>query len=221
MIAKNVRKRKTNLMKIKTGAGIAALVAAVAMFIVMVQVEKNVLENYEKGIVLVATHTIPKGKLITGENLSQYFTTMELDIGCIPDTAITDVEQMNGLVAQCQVEQGVVVTKGMFENLNEILQKMEEPVIAGFKADDMYQVAGGVLRSGDRIHIYTVTDGQAVLAWESVYVQQVFDSTGANISNEDDTTVAQRVNVYLEKEDVAAFYTGLAMGNLRVVKVCG
>ena len=35
---------------------------------------------------------------------------------------------------------------------------MTQPVVAGFKADDLYQVVGGVLRSGDRINIYQVNE---------------------------------------------------------------
>jgi hypothetical protein len=57
------------------------------------------------------------------------------------------------------------------------------------------------------------------LAWEEVYVQQVFDSAGKSIPNGDKTSIAQRINVYLDKADVETFYSGLAMGNLRVVKV--
>ena len=104
--------------------------------------------------------------------------------------------------------------------LDEIVQEIKDPVIAGFKAEDLYQVAGGVLRAGDRIHVYTVTDErETVLLWENVYVQGVFDQAGARIENGDTSTAAQRLNVYLAKEDVEAFYSGLASGMLRVVKV--
>ena len=61
---------------------------------------------------------------------------------------------------------------------------------------------------------------EAVLAWESVYVQQVFDISGKDIDAADRTTAAQRLNIYLDKKDIEAFYTGLAGGSLRVVKVC-
>lgn len=138
----------------------------------------------------------------------------------IPDTALTEPAQVRGMAAAYDVEEGVLLTGGMFEELDEILAGMEEPVIAGVKAEDIYQVAGGMLRAGDRIHIYTVRDGKAVLAWEEVYVQQVFDASGKGISNTDSSTVAQRMNVYLDKRDIEAFYTELAGGSLRAVKVC-
>ena len=82
--------------------------------------------------------------------------------------------------------------------------------------------SGGVLRAGDRIHIYCVEQEEeeqnGKLLWENVFVQQVFDRNGAAIGGDDGTTPAQRVNIYMEKERVADFYAALAQGSLRVVK---
>lgn len=217
---KKVREKKLSLSNLKTWASLAALVAAVATFVILMQVEKSVLTQYEKGIVYTASKAIAKGQMITEENYMQYMTQREMDKNMIPDTALTEPAQVRGMAAAYDVEEGVLLTGGMFEELDEILAGMEEPVIAGVKAEDIYQVAGGMLRAGDRIHIYTVRDGKAVLAWEEVYVQQVFDASGKGISNTDSSTVAQRMNVYLDKRDIEAFYTELAGGSLRAVKVC-
>ena len=93
--------------------------------------------------------------------------------------------------------------------------------MAGLKAEDLYQMAGGILRAGDRIHIYSVNkENIATLVWKNVYVQQVFDSAGGKISNDDAKTAVQRINVYLDSKEVAKFYSELAAGSLRVVKVC-
>jgi len=207
--------------KLKAGVSIAALVAAVAMFVILIQMEKSVLADYEKGVIYTAAVPIPRGQMITEENYEKFFIEKQLDKSCIPATAISDPEQIRGLAAVYNIEPEVLLTEGMFQELDDILEGMTEPVIAGFKADDMYQVAGGILRAGDRIHIYSVKEGEAAPTWEMVYVQQVFDASGRSIANEDKTTAAQRVNVYLDKQDIAAFYTGLAEGSLRVVKVCG
>ncbi len=60
----------------------------------------------------------------------------------------------------------------------------------------------------------------ASLVWGNVFVQEVFDSAGAVISTSDSTTPAQRVNIYMDNDNVAAFYAALAQGSLRVVKIC-
>lgn len=211
--------RDTVVERWKTGGVIAALIAAVAVFAVMLQLEKGMLTKYEKGTVYVAAAEIPRGQLITAENRSLYFQEKSLDKSCIPESALCSPEQVTGLAAVFDIEQGVLLATGMFETMDDVLKEMEEPVVAGFKAEDLYQVAGGVLRAGDRIHIYRVSEeGQVVLVWDDVYVQEVFDQTGARIVNGDIVTAAQRINIYLDKEDVEAFYSELASGTLRVVK---
>lgn len=202
-----------------TGGIAAAFVAAAAIFILMLQIEKNALADYEKGVIYVAAREIPEGTLLTEANISEYLERKELDISCIPDTALTDGSSLAGRIAVFSIERGVLLTEGMFGSLETVTQDMKEPVIAGFKAEDLYQVVGGVLRAGDFVHIYTVTgEGHAQLVWQDVFVEQVFDGAGNAISNEDRTTSAQRINVYLDKTDVEEFYTQLAGGSLRVVK---
>jgi len=201
------------------GSMVAALVAAVAVFGVMLQIEKKALAAYEKAPIYTASREIPKGQMITEENSKEYFKEVMLEKTAIPDTAICNVEQVTGLAARVTVTEGAYLMEDMFEKLNDITAQMSEPVVAGLRADDLYQVVGGVLRAGDRIHIYRVNEeGEAVLAWENVYIQGVFDQSGTTISNDDRNTAAQRINVYLDKKMVEAFYSWLNAGTLRIVK---
>ncbi len=214
---KVIHKGKT---RIWIGSILAALVAAVAVFAVMMQMERELLSQYERGEIFVASREIPEGMLITAENYWDYFAVMELDKKCIPGTALSAPEQVQEMVVVADIDKGALLTAGMFETINDITKEMQEPVIAGFRAEDLYQVVGGVLRRGDRIHIYQLTEeGTAVLNWENVFVQQVFDNGGVSIGGEDKETAALRINVYLEQADVEQFYTQLAMGTIRVVKV--
>lgn len=213
--------RKVLGSRVWTGSIIAALAAAIGIFAVMLQMEKKVLSEYERGGIYVASREIPKGERITSRNYRDYLCLKEADKGVIPATALEEPGQLEGLIARVPIAEGTLLTTGMFEEQQEILARMEEPVIAGFKADDLYQVAGGVLRAGDRIHIYTVSEsGIAHLIWREIFVEQVFDSAGNAIGGGDSLSSAQRVNVYLDAGDVEQFYTELARGTLRVVKVC-
>lgn len=203
------------------GGAVAALIAAAAVFLFMLYMEKRLLTEYERGSVCVCISEIPKGQLITKENMQQYFTIKALDKDCIAASALTEPEQAEGLVALFGIAPGVILTEEMFEPESTVLKGIRQPVIAGFKGEDLFQVVGGVLRAGDRIHIYSVNEeNETELLWENVYVQSVFDQSGAVIANGDAEQAAQRINVYMEKDDVEDFYTGLAGGNLRVVKVC-
>ena len=114
-----------------------------------------------------------------------------------------------------------MITKAMLLDLDKMLQDMSEPVVAGFKAEDLYQVVSGTLRSGDRIHIYTVDldTRSTYLVWENIFIREVFDGSGVMIGAEDKVTAAQRINIVMEKENVEQFYSELAAGSLRVVKI--
>lgn len=213
------RERRQGASRLKLGGVVAALAASVAIFITMVRMEKNILTQYEKKTIYTAAAEIPKGQLITADNYQQYFIEQQLDQSCIPPTALCSPGQVTGLVAVYDIEPGILLTGGMFQEMDSILKEMREPVVAGFKAEDIYQVAGGVLRAGDRVNIYSVKEGETGLVWSNVFVQQVFDASGTAISNGDTVTAAQRINVYLNVTEVQDFYTELAGGSLRVVKL--
>ena len=219
-----VREKRWNkpvMEKMKRGGVLAAFLAAVAVFVVMLQMEKSVLEQGEKGTVLVAVSEIPKGRMLSVSDAEQYFAVREVDVELIPGSAVQMLEDLDGKNVAYGIEAGSILTQGMLAEPDRVIQEMKAPVIAGFKADDLYQVAGGILRKGDKIHVFHVTEEQEVmLIWENLTVQAVFNQAGNQISNEDAFSAAQRINIYLDKADIDDFYARLSSGTLRVVKVC-
>ena len=131
--------------RIWNGSILAAFVAAMAVFVFLLQTEKRVLTEYEKEQVCVVTAAIPRGEKISAENAEQYITVMEIDKRIVPETALKSTEAASGRIAAYGVEQGMVLTTGMLLELSEITEQMREPVIAGFRAEDLYQVVGGVV----------------------------------------------------------------------------
>ena len=126
--------------RIWNGSILAAFVAAMAVFVFLLQTEKRVLTEYEKEQVCVVTAAIPRGEKISAENAEQYMTVMEIDKRIVPETALKSTEAASGRIAAYGVEQGMVLTTGMLRELSEITEQMREPVIAGFRAEDLYQV---------------------------------------------------------------------------------
>jgi len=211
-------KEKKNLIP---GAVVIAFLASVIVYIVMINAEKNILSEYEKETVLIMQTDLVKGVELTAENLAQYVTEAAMDKNLIPEAAVYDMDQLIGQMTVSDIDKGVVLTRSMLEGTESQSQGLHNPVIAGFKADDLYQVVSGTLRSGDRIHIYTIEEesGQACLIWENILVKQVFDSAGSMITPDDKVTAAGRVNILLEQDNVEQFYSELTTGSLRVVKV--
>lgn len=210
-------KEKRNLFP---GAVAAAFVAAIMVYLILLNVEKNALSNYEKGSVLAAQKDIIHGVVFTQENIPLYFEEVQIDQRLIPSAAVTDKEQLIGMLAGINIDKGSILTSSMLNMQNEEIAAMKHPVIAGFKADDLFQVVSGTLRTGDKINIYTVEEDfkTAYLVWENILVQQVFDTAGVTILAQDQNTAAARINILLEQDSVEQFYSELARGSLRVVK---
>jgi len=212
---------KKDMKKILPSAALAALIAAVAAYCIMLNVEKSMLSDYEKGIVLTAQCDIEEGIRITQENAKRYLSVTEIDKRLIPERAPGSMEEIWEQMTVHKVDKGAIITLSMLQDTEEIAKNMEEPVVAGIKADDLYQIVSGTLRGGDRIHI-CVTDkdsGKAFLGWENVFVQDAFDGSGTRIPGEDHVTAAQRINILLERAEIERFYSELSCGTLRIVKV--
>lgn len=214
---------KKGKKRILPKAALAALTAAVIVYCILLSAEKNALSAYEKGTVFVAVRNLPAGSMIEEGSEGNYFEEREMDKKLIPERAVQDIGMFPGQMLSCEIDKGTVVTQSMLENVEDIVKNMENPVVAGFKADDLYQVVSGTLRSGDRIHIYSadVENGGVYLVWENVLIIDVFDAAGTVIEAEDRATAAQRVNVLLEQSSIEQFYSELTTGSLRVVKAAG
>lgn len=212
--------KETGKKSVLPGAIAVAFIAAIIIYFIMINVEKNALSAYEKGEVLMVQMDILKGMTLTENNISQYIKKVQVDKNIIPQSAIIDTDNIIGRMAAIELDKGTILTTSMVDGAQEAVQKMQQPVIAGFKADDLYQVVSGTLRTGDVVHIYTVDaeTEQVELVWPNVLIQQVFDVGGTAIQNEDQTTSAQRINIFLEKEFVELFYKEVSSGSLRVVK---
>jgi hypothetical protein len=212
---------KNKKMKLWLGTAAAAFSVALAVFVVMLQTEKNILSGYERGEIYVAADNITSGQAITEENIESFVELKSMEKEMIPDNAVADISALAGKNADRDIDSGTILTLGMFETVNGETLGMSEPVIAGIKADDLYQFTDGVLRAGDRICIYNEDeDGNVRLKWSNIYVQQVFDGSGRTIAVNDTENAAQRINVYMDKSDIEEFYTDISSGTVRVVKQC-
>lgn len=203
------------------GIILAAFAAAVITYVVLLNVEKNALSAYEKADCWILTEALEKGTELTMDKIGSIFRQIQVDTRHIPQEAVTDPRTLAGSQAAITIPAGSMVTHAMFTQEVGCKAALDKPVIAGCKAEDLYQLVSGTLRSGDRIHIYTVDEelGQAYLTWDDVIVYQVFDSSGNQIPPQDTVSPAARINVLLEEGNAELFYSELYKGSLRVVKL--
>ena len=203
------------------GIIVVAFITAAVTFFLLLNIEKSILSDYEKGTVWVAAGDLKKSLEITDANASTCFLQTQVDIKLIPDSAVVDISQLNGCRTNLLISEGSILTTSMFENDAAYVENMMRPIIAGCKADDLFQAVSGILRKGDRINIYTVNEelGETYLLWKDVLVYQTFDSGGNMIPAEDTVTAAARINILIEEGYAEQFYNEIHNGSLRMVKI--
>lgn len=203
------------------GVILAAFAAAAITYVVLLNVEKNALSAYEKADCWILAEALEKGTELTQDNIGIVFRQTQVDARHIPQQAVTDPWRLVGSQAVMTIPVGSMITEAMFVPAARYRAALDKPVIAGCKAEDLYQLVSGTLRGGDRIHIYTVDEelGQAYLTWDNVMVYQAFDSSGSLIPPQDTASAATRINVLLEEGNAELFYSELYRGSLRVVKL--
>ncbi len=211
---KNVKKE---MHRVKLGIYIAALITAAGVFAIMTYLQRVSLSDFEKREIYVASTDIPEGVVIDHDNYTDYLTIKSVDAGCVPEIVFDVSILENGVTPSFDIEKGTVLTPTMFSGYDEHLAQMKEPVLAGFKADDLSKVASGVLRAGDIIDIYSgdPVTGEGKLLCGDVYIERGYDGSGNEVSAGDS---AMMFNIWLESENVADFYDGLSSGSLYVVR---
>ena len=212
-------KRETGRRKVLPGIVGAAFAASVITFFLLLKLEESALQDYEKTLVWVTAAQLSRGTEITEQNVHSYFTQVELERARVPEGGCISPDALVGMRTVIGLARGTILQAEMFTSEGVYAELLREPVIAGCRAEDLYQLDNGILRKGDRIHIYIAQEGEIRLLWENVRVYQTFDSVGNGIGADDQMTAAARINILLEKEDAEIFYRELERGVLRVVKV--
>ena len=156
-----------------------------------------------------------------GEKFMVVGVLTEVDKAKLPGELVEDPTMLIGKRTEIPLPAGTILTQGMFSDEDLYVEALYQPIIAGCKGEDLFQLVSGVLRKGDFVHIYTVNEelGETYMLWENIMVHQSFDASGNAIASEDVTTPAARVNLLLEEGYAEQFYNELSAGSLRLVKV--
>ena len=210
------------------GALLAGVIIGIIVFAVMLYMEKAVLNEEEKVAVYVAQSDVPNGTKIDEGNAGSYFEIKDIPKSLVPSNAIFDTAEFAGMYTEIDISKGQTLTESMFVNQDEVLAAFDNPVVAGFSTAQLYRSVNGTLRTGDFVDIYYVEDidlpggeksSVSVLVWENVFLDGPYTSDGHLVSNDGkETSLAQAFNIFLEKDQVEAFYGGLSDGNLVLVR---
>lgn len=216
-----MNKREREKKNILPGVILVAFLASIATFFLLLNMEKNALEAYEKVMVWTTNCELAKGLEINTNSISECFVQVEIDKNRVPGKVIETPEMLVGKRTMFMISEGTVLTETMFSDEENYREGMHNPIIAGCKGDDLFQLVSGVLRKGDLVNVYMVNAelGETYMLWENIMVYQAFDASGNTIPSEDTVTPAARVNLLLEEGYTEQFYKELNGGSLRLVKV--
>lgn len=216
-----MNKREKEKKNIWPGVILMAFLASIATFFLLLNMEKSALEAYEKVTVWCTDCELTKGLELTESSLSQCLVQVEMDKTKVPADLIETPEILEGRQTLFTIPRGTILTASMFTQEETYRKGLNQPVIAGCKGEDLFQLVSGVLRKGDVVNIYTVNREmeETYMLWENIMVYQVFDAAGNVIAPEDTTTPAARVNLLLEEGCAEQLYNELDAGSLRLVKV--
>lgn len=212
---KNSKKKKEKIWHI-----LVCLLLAGILFVFLLNVEKRQLENYEKGLVVVAIEDVPDNTEITPKNAEEYFALAERTLTDIPEAAYTDISALTGFYAEGGIDKGSMVTESMFGKLGA---KNADAVFLSVDMEALDQSVAGTLRAGDRIDIYTVKKEQdaevtVTEVLSSVVIERSYTGNGIAIQKEDTTAIAQYVMIPIHKDAVEAFYEALENKKIQIVK---
>lgn len=198
-----------------------AFLASLFTFLLLLSVEKNALSAYEKVNVWSTNCEMVKGLEITEKGIADCLVQIEVEKTKIPSKLVEDTSVLIGQQTKITIPAGTILTESMFTGEENYREGLYNPVIAGCKGDDLFQMVSGVLRKGDRVNIYTVNRDleETYMLWENIVVYEAFDAAGKVIAPEDISTPAARVNLLLEEGYTQQFYSELNKGSLRLVKI--
>ncbi len=219
-------------------AFLVALIVAALAYIAMIRIEENTLSNYSRTGIFVSTQKVSEDTVITEENAEELFAQKEIDTQIVPENAVTDITELYGKALKCDVEPNTTLTASMTYDVNAIYSQFSDPKEIGLSVTDISQAATGIVRTGDYVDIYVysknknvsnITAGEVIddrseradakssgPMYKNIYVSKAFDAAGVAISNEDDVTTCQRINIVVNASDATKLYNAVQNGEIYI-----
>ncbi len=176
------------------------------MLIVAIVIVKDKLTDKEPELTIIKTkQNITENFLVSEENFADYFEIEDIAESDLPEEAIVTKKDLLGKVFTTSISKNTVVTEKYVVDENDILDTMKNPIIAGIAMDDTGNMVNGILRSGDIVDLIFYADRSHIYVIENVYIAQVFDSNGKEITRKDKETAVSKMNVYIEADYAVRF----------------
>ena len=191
-----------------------SFVVTLTLYALLLFIERTVLSSDDYTTVYVAQTDIGRNTVITADNSGILFAAKERKSDWLPDNCITDISQLVGMMTVQDIVKNEVMT-----------DSIESPIEVAMNANNLSQVVGGILREGDRINIWSVTEtnnnGVGKVTAEKIcdyaYVTRVFTAAGVQVNADSgNDSAAMVINIIIPEEKEQEFNIALEKGTLRV-----
>lgn len=200
---------------------LGSFLVAVALFGVLVGVERNLLSDFDKETVILCKADVQKGTNITAENVGKYFYEYEVDVKLAGEGCVTDKNELVGTVAGRTLSAHTIAQKNDFTKESEIYAGYRNPIEASVIADKPGDIVSGTIRRGDYVDIAVVNKDtlEYDVMLEHVYVLDAFTGNGERVSSDMEGTATTMLTIVEEKNHLAAFYSARELGSVIVTKL--
>ena len=171
-IADTRRKKKKHSRKKdnKITLAMVAIVTAFVLFVVLLVIQNRILNQGDTQPVVVAMTQVPKGTVLTQENMTNYFGVERRKVGEIPQTTVySKGYPLIGKVTDRTIYPKEIITDNCFMEV-DFYSDIVDPVELSIEVSNIGQAVAGILRPGDLIDIKSVirVEKQAAAGSESI-----------------------------------------------------
>lgn len=153
------KKKQVKAPKKKEGNIILAtvcIITAFVVFMVLVAIKDRLVNGGTTANVVVAVAEVPKGAVLTEQNMSTYFVIEQRDAETVPAGIIYEnARGMMGKTTGRVIHAKEIVTTDCFID-ESYLDEIDDPVILALDLGSLGQTVSGVLRAGDVIDIRAI-----------------------------------------------------------------
>ena len=194
-----INEKKNNATFIRI---ITCLMFAVVIFVILVNVEKNMMKKYEKISVVACKENVSEQSDITKKNKKDYFEVIQVPKNIVPENIYKSLKEVPSGLTTKNIYKKEILIKDDIKSSKSFIKDIEDPVITSISIKSLDKAVGGVLRRGDRVDISLITDdsGSKSLLLSNVYIIEAMNSSGEKLTK-DKKEAATIFNIIVNKDD--------------------